>query len=52
MQCTCVTCPLSCKLAVVGTATGNLYVISFVDPSNPRLVQRTLIHSEPVMGLR
>ncbi len=51
-QCCSLTCPLSCKVVVVGTASGHLYMISFLKMSSPKVLEKRLMHDGPVKVIR
>ena len=52
MQCSCLNCPLSCHVAVVGSTSGNVYTLSYTDPDNPRLVDVKFMHEMGVKFIR
>ncbi len=52
LQCTALACPLSCHMAAVGTASGDLCVLSLTDPTSPKMVAEMHIHHSPVRAIR
>lgn len=48
IQCTTLCCPTSCSMAIVGTESGVLEVVSLTDFTAPRLVQQMFLHRNPL----
>lgn len=51
-QCTSIACPVSCQVAVVGAASGHLYIVSLTKLTSPTVVEKRLMHAGPITAVK